>query len=470
MQLEEYNPFNITLYKHQRETMLFILQNKRCFVLDGIGTGKTLASLSAADFLMIHNKISKVLVVSPISVMRATWCDHILRFFPGRSFTVLYGPKAKRLANLDLDCSFYIINTDGIKIIENEIIKRNFDMIIVDESTSFASHKSDRTKAMWRIAKSIPSVIPMSGAPIANDTLQSFAQARLVTPGYPKYFTHFRDQLKIKVNMYSYLDKPGAIDMAYDILRPSIRHSMEECLDIPPITYKNVDIPLTKDQEKHYKLMEKEYITFLESGKSITAVNAGVKSNKLLQISAGLLIDENGEAIAVNHKYRLKELKEIIGQTSKVIVFASFTKSINSLLEELPGSEKIDGSVNERKRADRIDRFQNGDLNVLVCHPAAISHGVTLTASNTIVWFSPTWSNEAYIQCNGRIRRSGQKRPQLIIRFMSTDIEKRVYYALSKKQKVSDMLLKYAEIDTSDEQVPNDEELIELQRKHGITA
>ena len=450
MDINDYNPFNITLYDHQRVTMKFIIQNKRCFVLDAIGTGKTMSALSAADFLMLHNKISKVLIVCPISVMRATWCDHILRFYPGRSFTVLYGPKQKRLANLNLDANFYIVNTDGIKILEDELIKKKFDMVIIDESTSFASHKSARTKAMWRIASKIPSCIPMSGAPIADDTIQAFAQARLVTPGYPRYFTKFRDELKIKINMYHYIDRPDAIDMAYNILQPAIRHTTEECLDLPPISYTTIDISLTKEQEKHYKLMEKEYITFLESGQSITAVNAGVKTNKLLQISAGLLIDGNGKAIGINHKHRLKELKKIIGQTDKLIVFASFTKSIDSLIDEIPGSERIDGSVNEKTRADRINRFQNGDLKILICHPRAISHGVTLTAANTIVWWGPTWSNEAHIQCNGRIRRSGQRRPQFIIMFASTPIEKKVYMALRRKQKVSEMLLLYASIDTNE--------------------
>ena len=443
MKFSEYNPYQVELFKHQRETVTFILKNKRCFVFDGIGTGKTMASLSACDFLMIHGKMKKVLVVAPISVMRATWCDHILKYYPGRTFTVLHGTKAQRLANIKLDCAFYIINTDGIKVLEDEILKKKFDMVIIDESTTFASHSSQRTKAMWRICKKIPSVVCMTGAPIANDTMQSYAQAKLVHFDTPKYFVAFRDQLKIKYDMYTYIDRDCAVELAHSVLQPQIRHDMEDCLDLPPITYETRDIQLTKDQEKHYKLMEKEYLTFLEDGEVVTAANAAVKYTKLLQISCGLIINQDGEPTSINHKYRLKELKEILHQTKKVIVFATFTKSINSLLEEIPGSKKIDGSVNSNQRYSIIKEFQEGDLDVLICQPAAISHGVTLTASNTIVWWSPCFSNETKIQCDGRIRRPGQDKPQLVIEFQATKVEKKVYAALARKEKVSQALLNY---------------------------
>ena len=444
MKFEDYQPYGLTMYDHQKETATFILKNKRCFVFDSIGTGKTISSLSAYDFLMIHGKVSKVLVVAPISVMRSTWTDHILKFYPGRTFTVLHGTKAQRIANLKLDCNFYICNTDGIKILEKEIIAKGFDAVIIDESTTFASHSSQRTKAMWRISKKIPSVVCMSGAPIANDTLQSYAQAKLVNFNRPKYFTAYRDQLKIKYDMYTYHDRPHAIELAYSVLQPAIRHDMEDCLDLPPITYEYRDIRLTKEQEKHYKLMEKEYLTFLDGGEVVTAANAAVKYTKLLQISCGLIIDQEGNPTSINHKYRLKELKEILSQTKKVIIFATFTKSINSLLNEIPGSEKIDGSVNANQRYGVIKRFQEGDLDVLVCQPAAISHGVTLTAAHTIIWWSPCFSNEQYIQCNGRIRRPGQTKPQLIIKFRATKTEKKVYSALQRKEKVSQALLNFS--------------------------
>lgn len=440
--LSDYNPYGIEMYDHQRETQRFILANKRCFVFDSIGTGKTISALSACDFLMLHGKIKRVLIIAPLSVCRATWCDHIIDYFPHRKFAFLHGPKKKRLQLLDSLAEFFIINTDGIKIIEKELIRRKFDIMIIDESTTFSS-QSARTKVAWRLSKAIPSVVAMTGNPIPNDTLQSYAQAKLINFDRPKYFTKYRDQLKIKFDMYTYVDRPEAVAISHAVMQPSIRHDLTECLDIPEIVFKIAEIPMTKDQKDLYNEMAKEYITWLKSGEKIIAPNAAVKGLKLLQISAGLAIDESGEAIEVNHKPRMDELKLIQGQTRKLIVFAVFTRSVNEIVAAFPGAKKIDGSVSSNDRYDIIRDFQEGDLDILVCQPAAISHGVTLTASNTIVWWSPPYSNEQFEQCNGRIRRVGQKRPQLVIQFKGSKVEKKVIESLLKKQNVSDSFLNF---------------------------
>ena len=231
--------------------------------------------------------------------------------------------------------------------------------------------------------------------------------------------------------------------LAHSVMQPAIRHKKKDVLDLPPITFETREIQLSKEQEKHYKLMEKEYLTFLDSGEVVTAANAAVKYIKLLQISCGLIINQDGEAISINHKSRLDELKLIIGQVDKLIVFATFTKSINTLVNEIPGSEKIDGSVSSKNRYDIITRFQEGDLKVLICQSAAISHGVTLTAAHTIVLWSAPFSNEVYKQCIGRIDRPGQTHNQLIIKFCATKAEKRVFSALRRKEKVSQAMLNY---------------------------
>ena len=464
MDIDEYQPYGVELYDHQRATLKFILSNKKCFIFDDIGTGKTMSSLSACEFLMYRKKISKVLIIAPISVIRATWCDHILRFFPGRRFTVLHGNggRAQRLANLSADCDFYIINTDGIKTIEKELIKKKFDIIIIDESTSYSRHSSARTKCAWRICKSAKGIVAMTGNPIPNDTIQSYAQAKLINFDRPRYFVKFRDQLKVKYDMYTYHDKPEAVDLAYAVLTPAIRHRLEDCIDMPPIAYQNREVPMTTEQRKYYKEMEKDYITWLQGGErdgeTVTAANAAVRALKLLQISSGVLISKNGPE-TVNHGPRLAELEEIMGQTEKIIIFANFTASVNALVEAISGAEKIDGSVNSTKRHDIITRFQDGDLNVIVCQPGAISHGVTLTASNTIVWWGPPYSNEHFIQCNGRIRRVGQTKPQLIIQLWSTKMEKKVYAALARKQSVSQAFLGMAEGTVDDINIEMDKDV-----------
>lgn len=444
MKFKDYKIKNINLYKHQMETIKFYFQYKRCFIFDDMGTGKTMTTLAATDFLKINNKIKTVLIICPLSVLMSTWTNHVMKYFPHRKFAILHGNKEKRLRGLKSDVTYYVINTDGIKIIEKEITKKKFDVLIVDESTYFSTHNTKRTRCLWRLSKLIPSVICMTGDPIPDDTLQSFAQARIINPDTaPRYYTKYRDLIKIKLDMYNYIDRPFAIEIANKILTPSIRHVLEDCIDIPPITYEYRDIQLTKDQEKHYKTMATEYVAEVNQG-FITASNAAVKALKLMQISAGIIIDETSQSISIDHKYRLNELDSIYKQLpkKKLVIFATFTASVNALVDHFKGkAKKIDGSVNLRKRSAIIEEFQEGDLEILVCQPAAISHGVDLFAANVIVWFSPCYSNKHYAQCNRRIRRSGQIRPQLIIKFQSTKVERKIYTALEKKQKISHALL-----------------------------
>lgn len=452
MKFDNYEPVGLTLKNHQRETILHILKYRRCFVLDDMGTGKTLSSLSACDFLMIHKKIKKVLIVTPLSVVYSTWVNHILYHFPHRSFSIMVGlTKEKRNMMLNQNKEFCIINTDGIKGHEKELIKAKFDIVIIDESTKFSYHTSQRTKSMWNICKYIPSVIPMSGNPIPNDTLQSYAQAKLLDFNRIKYFTKYRDQLKYKLDMFNYIDREDAVNLAYAVLQPSIRHILEDCVDMPPITYKFIDIKLTDDQQRHYLSMEKEYITWLDSGESVTAINAAVRYTKLLQISAGIIIDNEGSSTGIDHKNRLKELDDILSQTSKLVVFANFTESIRDLKRHYPLAEVIDGNVSGKERGAIIDRFQDGPLKMIIAQPRAMNYGVNLQAANTIVWWSPCSSNDDFEQCNRRIRRMTQLRPQFIIMFRSSRTEKKVYLALERKQKVSDVLLNMAKEDTKEE-------------------
>jgi len=435
----------IKLYQHQIETMRFILSHRKCFVFDEIGTGKTLSLLETIDLLIYHKKVNRVLVIAPISVMKSVWVQHILQFYPHRTFTVLHASKKRRLEMLKEDTRIHIINPDGIKVIHSELLAMKYDMIIIDESTVFAAHTSDRTKAAWQLCRPAKSVVCMTGEPTPNDLIQSYAQAKLIHFENPKFFTKFRDKIKTRFDEFTYFDKPTALIDVHEILQPAIRHTQKDCLELPPCSIETLDVELSNEQKKLYKEMEKDYITFVKD-KHITAANAAVKITKLLQISAGILIDNDGEAFEVNHKSRLAELWNIYNQLDrkKLIVFANFTRSVNELVEEFGNkAQKIDGSVNVNDRPKIIEAFQNGDLEVLIGQPKAISHGVNLQTANNLVWWSPVLSNETYNQCNGRIRRAGQTKPQRIFRLQSTKIERYVYSLLERKQKVSQNLLHF---------------------------
>ena len=447
--MEDYNTraLGVDLFPHQIETMQFVLKHPKCFIFDEIGTGKTMAILETIDLLLFHKKVNQILVIAPLSVMRSTWVQHILQFYPHRTFTVLHASKKKRIELLRKETRIHIINPDGIKVIHDELMAKKYDMIVVDESTVFAAHTSDRTRAAWRLCRPARSVVCMTGEPTPNDLIQSYSQAKLIHFENPKFFTRFRDQIKTKFDEFTYFDKPNAVKDVHEILQPAIRHTQKDCLVLPPCSVETLDIELTTEQKKLYKEMEKDYIAFI-GDKTVTAANAAVRVTKLLQISAGLLIDNEGTYMEVNHKSRMVELTRIYSQLDrkKLIIFANFTKSVNALVEEFSGkakAAKIDGSVPLNARTKIIDDFQNGDLEILIGQPRAISHGVNLQTANNMVWWSPVLSNETYTQCCGRIIRAGQTRPQRIFQFQSTKIERYVYSLLERKQKVSKNLLSF---------------------------
>lgn len=451
-------------FAHQKTTSLFLMKNKRAFVLNEMGTGKTLSALWTCDILLCAEKIRKVLIIGPLSTMKSVWGKEILMNMPHRKFSIAHSPRGQveRVRQMRLPVEFVIMNHDGIKAMEEEIIAQQFDVIIIDELTAFKAN-SERTKCMRRIAdaqygpthtkikkrnmkrKRDGAVWGMTGEITPNAPTEAFYQCKVVNPEsefLPDYYGQFEDATMEQINEQLFIPKPIAPQIVGMVVKPAIRFRRDDCLDLPETTYQTFDVDLTPEQDEIYKKMRADMM--YEMGQNlITAANSAVQLNKLLQISAGAVKTSDGTILEIGCKPRIDALMDILEGTPnrKLVVFATFRASIEMLRREL---EKrgvkvscIHGDVKQDLRAAHIERFQTGDLEVLILQPQSSAHGITLTAASTIVWFSLIPSNELHQQGNARIIRAGQVHKTFIYYFLSTKAEKHIYKIIQRKGNVS---------------------------------
>lgn len=436
-------------FEHQKQTVAFLINNKRAYNFSDLGTGKTLASLWACDLLFCNDKIRKVLIVSPLSTLQSVWGQEIYDNFPHRKYKIAHGTKSQRIAAIQSDTDFVIINHDGVVIVEEELIKEKFDIIIIDELTAFKKHNNNRSKSMIRIAKTAKAVHGLTGEPTPNSPTEAFGQAKVVNPTnkfLPVYFTAFKNLVEQQVGPFTWVPTKDASKIVHHILQPSIRFERDKCIDIPPCQYQTIKVELSEEQKIAYKKMKEELILEYQNG-LITASNAAVKFSKLLQIAAGSVKDDNGNVAHFDNSSRDNELWKIFEDTkkTKLIVFCTFKASIYHLLDFFNDRKVkvscIFGDVNPNKRSQLIHEFQTSELQVLIIQPQSSAHGITLTAANVIVWYSLIASGEIYRQANGRITRAGQTRKQLIINFVGCKAEERILNILENKAKMSDGIL-----------------------------
>lgn len=415
---------------------------KNLFVLNDMGTGKSLSVLWACDILFKAAKIKKVLIICPLSTMRSVWLEEIFFNLPHRSKVVAHGSKQVRSAFIKQRCDFTIINHDGVVSMFDELCAEKYDIIIIDELTAYKSFKAERTKTMIRLARTSRAVWGLTGKPTPNSPIEAFSQAHVVNPhnrNLPRYFTQFRDMTMYRLNMFTWVARPEANNIVATILQPAVRFKLTECIDMPPLVYQTLDIPFTPAQSKAYTEMRDELYTEFDNGE-VSASNAAVKLNKLLQISAGAVKNDQGEPQVIDCTPRLNALYDLYEQTEqkKIVVFVTFRASIEVvrafLTEKGLKVKVIFGDVPPAKRQEAINEFQNSDLDGLIIQPQSSAHGITLTASNLIVWFSLIPSNELYQQGNARIYRAGQLLACLIVNMVSSAAEKHIANLLTRKE------------------------------------
>ena len=440
-------------YDHQRKTAEFLTLHPKAFCFNEQGTGKTASAIWAADFLMKQGVIRRALIICPLSIMDSAWRDDLFEVAMHRTVDVAHGSAAKRKKIIDNGAEFVVINYDGVEIVEENIRDGGFDLIIVDEATHYKNAQSKRWKCLNRLVTEDTWLWMMTGTPAAQSPLDAYGIAKLVNPSaVPRFFGSFRDQVMFKISQFKWRPKENATETVFNALQPAIRYTKEQCLDLPDMTYVKRFVELTRQQKKYYEML-KTRLVMEAAGEEITAANAAVSMNKLLQISAGAIYSDSGETLEFDIKNRYNVLKEVIDESSqKVLVFVPFKHTIDILTERLRKdghtAEVIRGDVPATKRTEIFKRFQDTpNPKILVIQPQSAAHGVTLTAANTVVWWGPTSSLETYAQANARVHRSGQKHPCTVVQLQGSAIEKHVYALLDSRIDVhSKMIDLYKEI------------------------
>lgn len=438
-------------FQAQVETASFLSMHDRAFCLNSMGLGKTVTSLWAYDYMRHTKQVNKVLIVCPLSTMERTWADEVFKTFPHLDAVVIYGTREKRKKLLKVDADIYIINTDGIKTIAEDLKARtDINLVIVDEIAMFRNSGTDRWKTLNEICNKQVNrrIWALTGAPIPNEPTDAWAQCRLVTPAnpdVPKYFSKFRDVVMRQISPFKWVAKDNAVDMVYQMMQPSIRFALDDCIDLPEQIFETRDVELSSEQKKAYKDMLAKLTTEYEGGQ-ILAVNEAVKANKLVQIACGVAYGPNGEEIVIPANHRIEVLKECIDESEgKVLVFVPLTGVLEHLAEELGKHTSvavIHGGTKKHERDEIFQLFQNtAEPRVLIANPATMSHGLTLTAATNIIWYAPVHSNDIYDQACARVRRPGQKKTTVIVHIAGSDIERRIYSRLKDKQKMQGLLL-----------------------------
>jgi SNF2 family DNA or RNA helicase len=363
---------------------------------------------------------------------------------------VAHGAAKQREKIINAGSDFVVINFDGVAVVKDAIANGGFDLIVIDEANAYKNAQTNRWKILNRIIRETnPRMWMLTGTPAAQSPLDAYGLARMAdAPGCPKYFGSFRDSVMAKVTQFKWAPKVGADAIVHKVLQPAIRFEKKDCLDLPAVTHIEREAPLTPQQRKFYAQLKNQML-FEAGGEEVSAVNAATKLNKLLQISGGAVYTDTGEVLEFDVSNRLYVVLEVIEEASnKVLVFVPFTHTIE-LLKALMDKEGIscdviNGKVPVNKRTEIVDRFQkNANPRVLLIQPKAASHGLTLTAADTIIWYAPTTSVETYLQANARIDRAGQKNTMTIVHIKGSPVEERLYSMLqgniTNHQKIIDL-------------------------------
>jgi SNF2 family DNA or RNA helicase len=426
----------LTPFAHQKETASFLTLYPKAFCFNEQGTGKTASVIWAADYLMKIGKVRRVLVLCPLSIMKSAWQQDLFKFAMHRSCSVAHGDSKTRAKVIKAGADFVIINFDGLAVVKQEILAGGFDLIVVDEANAYKNPQTNRWKILKEVAAKADWLWMLTGTPAAQSPLDAYGLAKLVNPeGTPKYFGQFRDQVMYKVSQFRWLPKLQSQDVVHRVLQPAIRFERDQCLDLPEVTFVERDAPLTPQQMKFYQILKKQ-MTISAAGEEVTAVNAATNINKLLQISGGAVYTDNREVIEFDVSNRIQVILEVIQEAShKVLVFVPFTHTIELLRSVLEKNNiscgVINGQVSVNKRSELVTQFQNqADPHVLIIQPQAASHGLTLTAADTIIWYAPVTSVETYLQANARINRPGQKNAMSIVHIKGSEVESRLYHML----------------------------------------
>ena len=439
------------LHDYQEYAVKFVEEHPVSALLLDMGLGKTIITLTAINNLMFDMfEVRKVLIIAPLRVARDTWPAEIEKWehLKHLRYSVVIGTPDERKAALNTDADIYITNRENVDwLVSNTTF--DYDMVVIDELSSFKNHQSKRFKALMKVRPNVKRIVGLTGTPASNGLMDLFAEFRLLDMGerLGRFIGQYRNEYfrPDKQNgyiVYSYKPLPDAEERIYEKIS-DITVSMKavDHLKMPELISNKYTVKMSEAEKEKYKELKDELILEVQDTE-ITVANAAALSNKLCQMSNGAIYDDSGEIIPI-HNRKLDALEDIIESANgkPVLVAYWFKHDRTRIAEKL---NKLGIVYQEIKSAESIKSWNSGKLPVALIHPASSGHGLNLqSGGNFLVWFGLTWSLELYQQTNARLWRQGQQSETVIIQHIVTKgtVDERILKALKEKDETQTALM-----------------------------
>ena len=435
-------------HDYQTYATKFIEEHPVAAVLLDMGLGKSVITLTAIKNLCLDTfEVQKILVIAPLRVARDTWKAELEKWEHLRciKYSVAVGTEAERKAALQKPANLYIINRENVGwLIEQSGLPFDYDMVVIDELSSFKSHQAKRFRSLMKVRPTVKRMVGLTGTPSSNGLMDLWAEFRLLDMGkrLGRFITHYRDEFfrPDKRNgqvIFSYKPKDGAEEEIYRRISDiTISMKSTDFLQMPECVINEVEVSLSDKEMKMYDGLKKDLVLAI-ANKEIDAVNAGALSNKLSQMANGAVYDEDKNYIEI-HDRKLDALEDLIEQANgkPVLVAYWFKHDLERIKKRF--------TVREIKTSKDIADWNKGSIPVAVIHPASAGHGLNIQeGGSTLIWFGLTWSLELYLQTNARLWRQGQKSKTVVIHHIITKgtIDERIMKALRTKETTQDALM-----------------------------
>ena len=434
-------------HEYQEYATKFIEDNEESAVFLECGLGKSVITLTAIKNLMARGEVNRVLVVAPLRVGKTTWPEEIGKWdhLTGLTYAVAIGNVAERLSALKAKADITIINRENVEwLIDKSGVAFDYDMLVIDELSSFKSFKAKRFKALLKVRPNITRIVGLTGTPSSNGLMDLWAEFRLLDLGerLGRYITRYRlayftpDKRNAQV-VFSYKPLPGAEERIYDKIDDiTISMRAADYLKLPSLVMNSVIVEMGDKEKEIYDSLCDDMVVSLGNNE-IDAVNAASLSNKLLQMANGAVYGDEHSVHQI-HDEKLNALEDLIESANgkPVLVAYWFKHDLARIKAKFP-------FVREIKTDADIRAWNRGEIEVGIIHPASAGHGLNLqTGGSTLIWFGLTWSLELYQQTNARLYRQGQKNTVVIHHIITKGtIDERVLKALEKKEKTQNSLI-----------------------------
>jgi len=432
------------LHEYQERGVQFIHDVPRCALWLDMGLGKTTTTLTAISDLLDGLVVEKALIVAPLRVAKSVWKQEAQKWghLQHLRVSVVVGSERQRIAALHETADVYVINRENVKwLVEFYKRKWPFDMVAIDEASSFKSSKSQRFKALRKVRDKIDRLVELTATPSSNGLLDLWAQIALMDGGerLGRTMTAYKNRFFESDYMgYKWEPRKGSEDIIHGLIGDIVMTMRaEDYLQLPDRVDTSVEVELKPKLKKTYDELEREFLIEIED-EEVTALNAATLAGKLLQFCNGAIYtNEHGNFTAL-HDEKLDALEELVEANNEPMLVAyNFKSDLARLRDRFQNAVVLD------KSEETIERWNRGEIDLLLAHPASAGHGINLQhGGSLIVWFGLNWSLELYQQFNGRLHRQGQTKPVRVIHIVTSGcIDDKVLAAIHNKAKTQDDLL-----------------------------